>query len=374
MFFLDFVCDSSGLMKLVYFVKVILNIICIVTPVIIIVSSMIHLVSQLIKSEVTATTWNVLVQKIVLGIAVFLVFPLVNSIMVLLNQDSLEDTSCWTEASLESISRLESAEQAELEATIALKQNEKEKEKFENQVNSNINGSGGGGGGSWGSSGGSSGDIWGSSGGSSGSSGSSGGSSGDIWGSSGGSSGSSGASGGGGGGSWGSSGSGSGSLSYGSPCTNYVSYSSFNSFTSSEIITKAKKYIGTSYSKMDCSDFVSTVYSNYLSDSTAAGLAQATKNKCVVADGIRPGDVFFISQYDSSGTCRNCVGDTYGDRCSRWSCILHVGIVLSSNNGKIVSIIHSSTGGVQIKSSPSYRYSPNSNGNSWYIMVTRPYA
>ena len=342
MFFLDFVCDSSGLMKLVYFVKVILNIICIVTPVIIIVSSMIYLVSQLIKSEVTAATWSVLVQKIVLGIAVFLVLPLVNSIMVLLNQDSLEDSSCWTDASLESISRLESAEQAELEATIALKQNEKEKEKFENQVNSNINGSGGGGGGSWGSSGGSSGDIWGSSGGSSGSSGSSG--------------------------------SGSGSLSHGSPCTNYVSYSSFNSFTSSEIITKAKKYIGTSYSKMDCSDFVSTVYSNYLSDSTAAGLAQATRNKCVVADGIRPGDVFFISQYDSSGTCRNCVGDTYGDRCSRWSCILHVGIVLSSNNGRIVSIIHSSTGGVQIKSSPSYRYSPNSNGNSWYIMVTRPYA
>ena len=318
MFFLDFVCNSPGLMKLVYFIKLLLQIICIVTPIIIVVSSMIHLVSQLMKSEITSVTWSALVQKIVLGVAVFLVLPLVNSIMILLDQDDLENTSCWKNANLENIASLEAAEKDKLLAEIEAEKNKEEQDKFEDQVSDNINGS---------TSNGSS------SGSSSGSSGSS------------------------------------SSLSYGSPCTGYVSSSSYNQATVNNLKTKARRYIGTPYKKMDCSDFVSKVYSDYVADLTAAGLAEATKNKCVARDDIRPGDVFFTSRYNKSGTCKNC-----GDRCKRWKCILHVGIVLSVRDGEIVSILHSASEGVHIESQPSYKFSPNSNGSPWYIMVTRPYA
>ena len=124
---------------------------------------------------------------------------------------------------------------------------------------------------------------------------------------------------------------------------------------------------------MDCSDFVSWVYKNYVPDLTAARLAKNTRNKCVKQSDIKPGDVFFTSRYNKSGKCTNCVGTTHGDRCDRYNCILHVGIVLSVSNGRITSIIHSANGGVQIKNSPSYKFSP-SNGNPWYIVVTRPYA
>ena len=148
-----------------------------------------------------------------------------------------------------------------------------------------------------------------------------------------------------------------------------MSSSSYNQATVNNLINKAKTYIGTPYKKMDCSDFVGNVYSDYLESSFAAGQADETKNKCVAQNDIRPGDVFFTSCYDTIGVCNHC-----GDRCKRWKCILHVGIVLTVRGDKIVSIIHSASKGVHIQTSPSYRYSPNSNGNSWYIMVTRPYA
>ncbi len=253
-------------------------------------------------------------QKIVLGVAVFLVLPLVNSIMILLDQDDLENTSCWKNANLENIASLEAAEKDKLLAEIEAEKNKEEQDKFEDQVSDNINGST-------------------SNGSSSGSSGSS------------------------------------SSLSYGSPCTGYVSSSSYNQATVNNLKTKARRYIGTPYKKMDCSDFVGNVYSDYLKSSFAAGQADETKNKCVAQNDIRPGDVFFTSRYDKSGTCKNC-----GDRCKRWKCILHVGIVLSVRDGEIVSILHSASEGVHIESQPSYKFSPNSNGNPWYIMVTRPYA
>ena len=164
-----------------------------------------------------------------------------------------------------------------------------------------------------------------------------------------------------------------GGTSYGKGCTNFVSSNTYNERIAKNAIANAKTKIGTPYKKMDCSDFVSWVYKNYVPDLTAARLAKNTRNKCVKQSDIKPGDVFFTSRYNKSGKCTNCVGTTHGDRCDRYNCILHVGIVLSVSNGRITSIIHSANGGVQIKNSPSYKFSP-SNGNPWYIMVTRPYA
>lgn len=163
------------------------------------------------------------------------------------------------------------------------------------------------------------------------------------------------------------------SISYGKGCSGYVSSSSYNSSIASQILQIASTKVGVSYSKMDCSDFVSYVYSSYVPDSTAAGLGKTTKNKCVRQDEVRPGDIFFTSNYDRNGVCKHCNGATFGNRCNRYNCIMHVGIVTEVVNGKVTKIVHSSGKGVHYKS-PSYLYSPNGSGSSWYIGFSRPYA
>ena len=159
-------------------------------------------------------------------------------------------------------------------------------------------------------------------------------------------------------------------VAYGYNCTGYLDSSSYNASKAAAIIARGETKLGTPYSKMDCSDFVSYVFKDYLADSTAAGLAKATRGNCVELDDVRPGDIFFTSHYDTSGTCQNCIGSTHGNRCNRFNCIMHTGIVAEVKNGKITKVIHSNNG-VEYQNM-NFRYSPTS-GKSWLIMVTRPY-
>lgn len=166
---------------------------------------------------------------------------------------------------------------------------------------------------------------------------------------------------------------------YGKGCTAYVPSSSYNSNTVNSMFNAAEKLIGTPYSKLDCSSFVKKAYKNIITGGTAASEAKALSNKCVRLEDVKPGDVFFISYYNKSGKCTGCLGETWGDRCGRWNCLMHTGIVAEVSGGKITKILHSSTGGVKYKSNPSYKYEPSSGGNQksgkgWYIMIIRPYA
>lgn len=164
---------------------------------------------------------------------------------------------------------------------------------------------------------------------------------------------------------------GSGSGSYGRGCTSYVDSSSYNPTIASSILNKGKKKLGTSYvwGSWDCSAFTSWAYSDYVNTSTAAGLANQTKSKCVREGDVQPGDIFFTSRYDSSYNCTGCA-DT--GRCDRWQCILHVGIVYEVQNGKVTKILHNGSG-VAITNS-NYGYAPNGKGSAWYIQFSRPYA
>ena len=161
-------------------------------------------------------------------------------------------------------------------------------------------------------------------------------------------------------------------VAFGKGCTNYVTDSSYNETLVLNLIKKAETKLGTSYSKMDCSDFVSYVYNGYVKDNVAAGLRKVTNDKCVKQNEVKPGDIFFTSRYDISGTCRNCEG-THGNRCNRYNCIMHVGIVTEVKNGKVTKILHSADSGVHYEV-PSYGFKPNTKGSSWYINFTRPYA
>lgn len=161
--------------------------------------------------------------------------------------------------------------------------------------------------------------------------------------------------------------------SYGKGCTGYVSSSSYNSSIVQKLLNRANTKVGVSYSKMDCSDFVSYVFKDYIPDNTAAGLGKVTRDRCVRQEDVQPGDIFLTSNYDSSGKCQKCMGATHGNRCNRYNCIMHVGIVTEVKNGKVTKIVHSSGKGVHYKV-PTYRTSPNGSGSSWYIAFTRPYA
>ena len=162
-----------------------------------------------------------------------------------------------------------------------------------------------------------------------------------------------------------------GKVAYGYGCISYISSSSYNSAKANAIIKKAETKLGTPYKKMDCSSFVSYVYNDYLQKGTAAGLAKLTRGKCVKLEDAKPGDIFFTSHYDKSGKCQNCVGSTHGNRCNRFDCIMHTGIVAEVKNGKITKVIHSADNGVAYENK-SFRYSPTT-GKSWMIMITRPY-
>ena len=323
---LQIICNTSSSLRVIYIIKTILMVILVFIPIITVISSSITLLKQIISKEVSREYTMLFIKKIIACVMVFLIIPIHNVVMESIGEKKLENNSCWINATSENIKVLREKEILEAEAKRKLREEmelqkkleekikreeAKIKEEKENKNNNNNNNDKEPGY--------------------------------------------------------------SGGTSYGKGCTNFVSSNTYNERIAKNAIANAKTKIGTPYKKMDCSDFVSWVYKNYVPDLTAARLAKNTRNKCVKQSDIKPGDVFFTSRYNKSGKCTNCVGTTHGDRCDRYNCILHVGIVLSVSNGRITSIIHSANGGVQIKNSPSYKFSP-SNGNPWYIMVTRPYA
>lgn len=166
-----------------------------------------------------------------------------------------------------------------------------------------------------------------------------------------------------------------GETSYGASCTSFVDSSSYSSIKADKILSSGRSYLNYSYEKASsCDGFVRKAYANVTSlGSTAAGIALSTSNRCVNYNDIKPGDLFFTSRTDSSGKCTRCASSSHGNRCDRWNCILHVGIVESVSSNGIVKVLDNINKGVSIRSFE-YNLAPNAQGNPWLIMVTRPYA
>lgn len=158
-------------------------------------------------------------------------------------------------------------------------------------------------------------------------------------------------------------------------CTSYVSSSSFSQINADKILANARQYLGQGEAEAGyCSGFVRNAYLNISSlPGAAAIIAQSNSNKCVHFNDIKPGDLFFTSRLNSNGSCTNCVSSTFGNRCDRWGCIMHVGIVESVSSNGIVTIIDNIRSGVSSRKFQ-YNLSPNDRGTPWFIMVVRPYA
>ena len=141
----------------------------------------------------------------------------------------------------------------------------------------------------------------------------------------------------------------------------------------SKIVQAAKKYIGRSYSSMDCSGLVRAAYKDCgiskLSGLTSTGMAQKCRDINVLftdASQLQAGDLIFFARKDASrgeGYCtdhRRCGSG----KCKRWMQIHHVAIYINDE------FLIDSTGG---NNSVQIRKHWGKNGSEWqWVCFGRP--
>lgn len=140
-----------------------------------------------------------------------------------------------------------------------------------------------------------------------------------------------------------------------------------------QIVQAAKKYIGRSYSSMDCSGLVRAAYRDCglssMNGLTSTGMAQKCRNMGVLFTGssqLQAGDLIFFARKDASrgeGYCTDIRRCGTG-RCKRWMQIHHVAIYI---NGEFLI---DSTGG---NNSVQIRKHWGKNGSEWeWVCFGRP--
>lgn len=111
------------------------------------------------------------------------------------------------------------------------------------------------------------------------------------------------------------------------------------------IVQNAQRYIGRSYSSMDCSALVRRAYQDTGFDwegtSTAMGKECVSRNCIIDRSQLMPGDLVFWKSDIGGGRCGN--SHCGGGLCTRWGQIHHVAIYIGDGR-----IIESASGGVAI--------------------------
>lgn len=140
-----------------------------------------------------------------------------------------------------------------------------------------------------------------------------------------------------------------------------------------QLVEAAKKYIGRSYSSMDCSKLVRTAYNDCglssMNGLTSTGMAQKCNEMGVLftdASELQAGDLIFFARKDASrgeGYCTDTRRCGTG-KCKRWQQIHHVAIYI---NGEFLI---DSTGG---NNSVQIRKHWGKNGSEWeWVCFGRP--
>ena len=140
-----------------------------------------------------------------------------------------------------------------------------------------------------------------------------------------------------------------------------------------QIVQATKRYIGRSYSSMDCSDMVRAAYRDCglssMNGLTSTGMAQKCRDMGVLftdSSQLQAGDLIFFARKDASrgeGYCTDIRRCGTG-RCKRWMQIHHVAIYI---NGEFLI---DSTGG---KNSVQIRRHWGKNGSEWeWVCFGRP--
>lgn len=116
MYVLALTCETSSELRIFFILKFIIAVILIGIPVITTISTMWFLAKQMMTNEVTKENIWIVVKKIFACVLVFLIIPIHNSVVKALGENSLEENSCWINATSENIESLRAQELSAREA------------------------------------------------------------------------------------------------------------------------------------------------------------------------------------------------------------------------------------------------------------------
>lgn len=109
-------CNSSGMLRIILFIKELLNIIKIAAPVILIIMCMIDIFKIITSNmEKINSAKQKIINRFLAAILVFLVPTFLNLTLEFLGQTKIEQFSCWIDATEENIKKLQEKEQEERE-------------------------------------------------------------------------------------------------------------------------------------------------------------------------------------------------------------------------------------------------------------------
>lgn len=117
MFFLGNVCEISAVLKVIYFVSELLNIVFVVVPIGLIVMMSVDFMKNVIagKEEDMKKNFNLAIKRVIMTVGLFLVPTIVEFVVLLLGDIGVPYTDCLTNATLDKIAVYEQKEIAEKE-------------------------------------------------------------------------------------------------------------------------------------------------------------------------------------------------------------------------------------------------------------------
>ncbi len=112
------ICNSSGVLRVIYFLKILFSIIVITLPIIIIITSSISIFKTVLDGKTDSLKSSIMIsfKRIIAGIIVLLLPTLINYIFNTLTTNNVEFATCYTNANLDYIKNAEEQERKEMEA------------------------------------------------------------------------------------------------------------------------------------------------------------------------------------------------------------------------------------------------------------------
>ena len=128
------VCNSSAIVRIIYYFKIIINIICLIVPIILIVTCMISVIKAVIDKDNNAissmlSSWA---KKSIAAIIIFFIPTFIN-LIVRISDENSTFKSCYESASLEKANSLQKTEDAQTEKEISKWKAEQERKRKEEE-------------------------------------------------------------------------------------------------------------------------------------------------------------------------------------------------------------------------------------------------
>lgn len=135
-------CDTSGTLTMFYYIKIVANLIFIITPIILIVMSAIDILGTVTgdytKKDLLGNMWSKILKRMIIAVIILILPILINFVMGLVTLESNDE--CFAKATKENIEKLEKEE--EIKRQLEEERKRKEEEERRQQYITNIKGGG----------------------------------------------------------------------------------------------------------------------------------------------------------------------------------------------------------------------------------------